>query len=515
MAIERVQRLGDMVRIEAHPRASEAACLRCGSESSRVHSRYQRRLADAAIAGQQAEVWLQVRRFFCDNTGCPARTFAEQVPGLTIPYARRTLLLRRMLEAIAVALAARAGARLAARLGLPVSRDTLIRLVRALPDPPVGEVTVLGVDDFALRRGHVYGTVVVNMDGHRPVDVLPDRTAGTLAAWLTEHPGAQTVCRDRAGAYAEGIRTGAPGAVQVADRWHLWHNLAQAVEKTVSRNRADLREPAPEAQQDDASDHPQDAVPETATVDNPLVTRTRERHAAVQELLGEGKSISAISRTLSLDRKTVQRFARAENVEELLTKAYSRGSLLDPFKPYLHERFNAGATDAAQLTREITKLGYRGSDKTVRRYLQPFRATHTAPPPIPVQPTVRRVTGWLTRHPDDLSEDNALALKQILARSPELDATYRHTRQFAKIMKNLQGQQLPEWLDTVDNEGSPALRSFANGLRTDIDAVTAGLTLPHSSGAVEGIVNKIKYIKRQMFGRANFDLLRKRVLLAA
>jgi len=478
-------------------------------ESARVHSGYQRRLADAAVAGQQAEVWLQVRRFFCYNTSCPARTFAEQVPDLTTPYARRTPLLRRMLEAIGLALAGRAGARLAARLGLPASRDTLLRLVRALPDPPVGEVTVLGVDDFALRRGHVYGTVVVDMDGHRPVDLLADRTAETLATWLTEHPGAQIVCRDRAGAYAEGIRTGAPEAVQVADRWHLWHNLGEAVEKTVTRHRADLREPEAETPVDEERE---DAVADTAPAENRLVTRTRERYAAVQDLLVAGKSISAICRILTLDRKTVQRFARAADVEELLVKARSRGSLLDPFKPYLHERFNAGATDASELTREITELGYRGSDKTVRRYLQPFRASLTAPPPVPVPPTVRRVVGWLTRRPDDLSEDDTLVLKQILARSPELEATYTHVRQFAEIMTGLQGERLPEWLDTIDNDGAPALQSFANGLRSDFDAVTAGLTLPHSSGGVEGIINKIKYIKRQMFGRANFDLLRKRVL---
>ncbi len=481
-----------------------------------MHSRYQRRLADAAIAGQRAEVWLRVRRFFCDDGACSARTFAEQVPDLTTPYARRTPLQRRMLEAVGVALAGRAGARLAAQLGLAVSRDTLLRLVRALPDPPVGGVAVLGVDDFALRRGHVYGTVVVNMDGHRPVDLLADRTADTLAAWLTEHPGAQIVCRDRAGAYAEGIRAGAPDAVQVADRWHLWHNLAEAVEKTVTRYRADLREPEPEARGDEQDNEAnQDAAADTAPAENRLVVRTRERYAAVQDLLAAGKSLSAICRILSLDRKTVQRFARAGDVEELLGKARSRGSLLDPFKPYLHERFNNGCTDATQLTKEIIELGYRSSDKTVRRYLHPFRATLTAPPPVPVPPTVRRVVGWLTRRPDDLSEDDTLALKQILARSPVLEATHAHVREFAEIMTKLQGQRLPEWLDTIDNEGAPALQSFANGLRNDFDAVTAGLTLPHSSGTVEGIVNKIKYLKRQMFGRANFDLLRKPVLLAA
>lgn len=517
--IETITRTDDsIVQIQARARRSTGICPGCGQRSSRLHSRYRRSLADAPVGGQPVRIVLSVRRFFCPNTGCERRTFAEQIDGLTRRHGRRSVPLRQTLTTIGLFLAGRAGARLARQLAVPVSRMTLLRLVRSLPDRVPGETTAIGVDDFALCRGHVYGTILIDMHTHQPVDVLPDRTADTLTEWLQQRTGVQTVCRDRAGAYAEGGRAGAPDATQVADRWHLWHNLTEAVEKTVTSHRAELAPPPETDHSDQIEGVALASVPQPAAQDEGqqvearLVTRTRERFAAVQQYRRRGDSITAIGRELELDRRTVRRFANAESLEELLTTTRARESLLDAYKPYLHQRFNSGHTDAAALTSEIKELGYRGSAKTVRRYLQPFRATLTAPPPLPMPPSVRQVTGWLTRHPDSLNEDERLDLKQVLNRSQPLATTHQQVHEFADILTNRRGHRIQEWMRQVQTSGCAALRSFASGLANDLDAVIAGLTLEYSSGAVEGNVNRIKTIKRQMYGRASFDLLRKRIL---
>jgi len=398
----------------------------------------------------------------------------------------------------------------------------MLRLICALPDPEAGQVQALGVDDFALRRGHVYGSVLVNMGTHRPVDLLPDREAETFAAWLRDHPGTQVICRDRAGAYADGARTGAPEAIQVADRWHLWHNLAEHVEKAVARHRSCLKEPGPEpdpepAAQESGPDLQQVAAEAAAAriEESALVQRTRQRYEAVQALLAQGNGIKPIMRELHLAKETVRRFARAASVEDLLAKTRDRRpSVLDEFKPYLHQRWNAGCTNVLQLHAEIAATGYRGSYATVRDYLQPFRALGAAPPATPAPPKVRHVASWILRDPATLDDDEQARLKDVRARCPHLDTLAGHVTEFAKILTGRHGDRLDAWIAAVEADDQPDLHSFTTGLKHDYAAVLNGLTLPHSSGAVEGNVNRIKMIKRQMYGRASFPLLRKRVLLA-
>jgi transposase len=445
-------------------------------------------------------------------------TFAEQISGLTSRHARRTPAVTAVLQAVALALGGRAGARLSGRLAAGVSRTTLIRLVRAMPDPAVDKAPrVLGVDEFALRKGHSYGTLLVDVETRRPVDILDQRSSESFAAWLTARPGAELICRDRAGCYADGGARGAPDAVQVADRWHLWHNLGEAVERAVTRHREHLAAAvAQPVTAPGAGVEPHAAPPPAAPRTGRIADRTRGRHADVHRLLAAGCSIGQVCAELGLSRNTIRRFARAAGPGELLEKDGTgrRPSTLGVHEPYLRERWNAGCTNAAVLWQEIRDRGYPGSRRQVRSYLARFRGKAAIPAPVPAPPKARAVTGWIMTRPDELGDDDRASLDAILASSPELAAVTASVRAFAAIMSERRGRELETWMTAAATTGKPALRSFVTGLRADQDAVTAGLSLRWSSGAVEGHVNRIKMLKRQMYGRANPDLLRRRVLLA-
>jgi transposase len=462
------------------------------------------------VSGIKVVIELSVRRFRCVNGDCKAVTFAEQVSGLTTPHSRYTPLLRDMLTAIGLTLAGRAGVRLAGELGITVSRDVLLRLVRAIPEGGPTSIRILGVDDFAFRRGHRYGTILVDLETHKPVDIFDGRDGESLAAWLRQHPEVEVICRDRAGGYAEGAREGAPQAIQVADRFHLWQNLGEAVEKTVNGHRENLAEPSPEPP----------ASPETPQVTQPfpekkIVNRLRQNYADVQELRTQKLSHAAIGRKLGMHPATVRKFSHARSVDDLIAKTEQRTHIVDAYTGHLHRRWNEGERNATQLFREIVELGYKGGELAVQRYLRRYREGRGhAPQTGPKPPTVREVTSWIMRHPERLNAEVATTLKQILSRDPELNRLAEHVRSFAVMMTELGGGRLEEWIAMVEIDTLPALASFARNLRRDLDAVRNGLTLAYNSGPVEGNNNRVKMLKRQMYGRANLDLLRKRVLFA-
>ncbi|WP_313896658.1 ISL3 family transposase [Streptomyces sp. GC420] len=508
-----------LLRIAARTCGGVVACPGCGVASQRTHSRYVRHLDDCQVGGRPVVIELSVRRWYCDTPGCPRVTFVEQVAGLTVRYQRRTPQLQHLLEAVALALAGRAGARLAARLHQTVSRTTLLNLVMRLDDPQPAVPTVLGVDDFALRRGQVYGTVLVDCLARRPVDLLPDREGATLARWLAGHPGVEVICRDRGEAYGEGAAAGAPRAVQVADRWHLWHNLVQASERCVRRHQDCWKEPDP--------DRPVDAVPTPAEQtrlagqvrpphepEGRYAERTRTQYAAVHQLREQGYGIRASARRLGITPRRVRVLLRAATWQELVAGRWQGcRNRLDPFKEYLHQRWAEGQTNLVQLHAEIAARGYPGSYNSLCAYFRRFRQVKGRSLAGPGPPGIREVTGFITRHPDTLDDDEKRQREAILARCPELQALSGHVRAFARMLTDLSAHELPDWLTAVRRDDFPDLHSFARGIEHDIDAVTAGLSLPWSSGVVEGHINRIKMLKRQMFNRAGLPLLRKRVLL--
>jgi transposase len=380
--IDRIEDAGDTVVVWAATTIATVSCPDCGAPSRRVHSRYWRSLADSPAASRPVTIRLKVRRFYCGNAECDRVTFAEQVEGLTSPKARRTPGLRKALEAIAISLAGRAGARLAARLGMRASRSSLIRLVRALPEPEVGPVRVLGVDDFAFRRGHTYGTILVDMDTHLPIDLLDTREAGPLRAWLEAHPEVEVICRDRAGAYTEAASTAAPDATQVADRYHLWANLVRAVEECLMHHRTALAESlelAETAGQTQAGDE----ATEPRRSQGRMATRARAHHRLVHELLAEGHSLREVTRRLGWSRNTVRRYANAECWQDMVTPHRRRPSKLDLYKPYLHAQWIAGRTNVRELQAEILAMGYTGSYANTAAYLTGFRTGKPAKSMVP------------------------------------------------------------------------------------------------------------------------------------
>ncbi|WP_311774999.1 ISL3 family transposase [Streptomyces nodosus] len=487
---ESVHRDAGVVVLRAQSRTRSARCPGCGRRSGRIHGRYERRLADVPLGRLPVVIVVLTRRFKCLTAECSSVTFAEQIPGLTRPHARYTPVLRDLLGSVAQALAGRPGARLARRLGMTAAKDILLRLLRTTVLTGPGPVRVLGIDDFALLKGHTYATLLVDLETRRPIG----REAAPVARWLAGHPEVQIICRDRASAYAEAARTAAPQAVQVADAWHLWNNLAKAVEKTVTSHDDCLRtthqakhqpgDPQPPAEPDgmlDVRGRPRQIV---ATI--------RERHRGPQELLTQGRSLRGISRDLDLDYYAVRRYSRTANVDELLVKVTQRRTLLDDY---------------------VRDQGFSGDRSVVNSHVRLLKqGTITAPPP-PALPKPRRALRWIMTRPERLRSKEAVGLKEIRAACPELDAAVGHVRAFAVLMHEHRGEDLNEWIEQVRQHDLPALRQFANGLLHDRDAVVAGLSSTWSSGQVEGQVTRVKLIKRAGYGRAKLDLLRTRILL--
>lgn len=521
--------------VEAHSTTPQMVCPTCQQPSFRVHSHYCRIPHDLPVTEHVVRLLLHVRRFFCDNPACTRRTFAERLPEFLPFRAQRTCRLTRTLHIVANALGGMAGSRLVHKLRMGVSHDTLLRVIRQNPSAPPVTPRVLGVDDFALQKGRVYGTILVDLEQHQPIELLPDRTAETFAAWLREHPGVDVIARDRSTEYARGATDGAPAALQVADRWHILKNHREALERMLNRLHADLAQlPHPSI----AESVPTARLP---TVVRPLrllspreqVARqaARDRRAAryeqVQALHQQGISMLQIATRLGMGRATVRKFVSAKAFPERAAQR-RQASILDLYVPYLQQRWAEGCTNASQLWREIKAKGYGGVRKQVARWAQHQRSelaptgakkyrsklkaeAHTAQTAL-VAP--RRLVWLLLRSHSQLDQEEAATLARI-EQHGEVARARTLAQEFQAMVRQRKPEVLDGWLAASRESGIAELESFAAGLQQEYPSIRAALSEPWSTGQVEGQVTRVKLVKRQMYGRAKFDLLKQRVVQRA
>lgn len=499
-------------------------CPRCSTPSYAIHSYYRRKPLELPCSGQTVRLLLSVKKFFCRMETCPQKIFTERLPGLLEPSSRLTTRLRTVVQAIAGAFNAKAGARLGTQLGVDLSRMTYLRSLLRFSIAPVGKVKHVGIDDFAWKRGKSYGTVIVDLDSHAIIDLLPDREAASVKNWLEKHEEVEIVSRDRGGAYADGATQGAPQAQQCADRWHLCHNLGKAVENFLIR--AQIRLPDEQNAEGKPSAEP--------TLERPLTTysatpaqqgRTQARllrkwklYQRVKELHASGMSLRQISDEMDLARGTVRNYFRQPPEPPLPTPRPLRASKLDPYEDYILERWSQGCRNGAQIFREIQEKGFQGKISNVKAYIAHIR-TSTKDGQAPQARRQRsevlspRETRWLLTHKrEKLELEDQTKLDRLLQVSTEVKTVYELVQSFLKMLRARSGEQLRVWMEKANESGIPELKSFVAGIERDYDAVKAGLTLKWSQGPVEGAVNKIKTHKRLMYGRASFPLLRQKML---
>jgi transposase len=514
LLVQQVVPSADTVTITTAPKALESCCPVCGHASRRVHSRYLRTLADLPWQGRAVLIRIEARRFRCTAAECPRRIFTERLPAIAAgPWSRRTGRLGEIQRYLGLALGGQAGARLAERLAMPASGDTLLMLVRRTEPEEPAVVRAVGLDDWAWRKGHRYGTIVVDLERHKVVDLLPDREADTVAQWLAEHPEIEVVSRDRGAAYADAARRGAPQALQAADRWHLLENLGQAVRAALDRHGSTLREAAqgvhsPITGEQEASDTP----PPMTSAERRQYEGWERRRAAWDEavrLHGEGLSIKAIVRQLGLARNTVRKLVRGGQPE---ARRPRRSSLM-PYVALLERRWAEGCRNGAQLWRETREAGFRGGQRVVTEWVtrqrlasRPERAASAL-----AAPSRRRLALLLTGDPADWTSEERLYLERLFNISPEIAALHDLAQRFGRMVRQHGADDLTPWLaEALESD----LRSFAEGLRQDLAAVWAALATPWSNGQTEGQITRLKLIKRSMYGRAKLDLLRIRVMAA-
>ena len=508
-----------------------AACPLCQQPSERIHSRYQRTIADVPCGGRRVLLQVQVRKFVCPTSTCPQQIFTERLPELVDPYARMTRRLQALVQAFGLVAGGEQGARLAQRCSIGTSPSSVLRHLMRLEAVPLPPVRVLGVDDWSWKKGHRYGTILVDLERHKIIALLPDRTSATFAAWLRQHPEVEVISRDRGTDYAAAAREAAPQARQIADRFHLVRNVADMLLLLLSRCRTEIRRlpPGAEPQPEPTPSDPPRALPQPDTwrqqpprqMERAYQARQAEREDRFRQITAlreQGWTLAAIAQRMGMGERSVRKWCK-QGAAPTHRRRHRRRSAFDPYAAYILERWQAGVHDVKHLFEEIRLQGYPGSVRIVQRFLQTLRDDHRRPqdllPPSPTEQFSARAAVWLfIRAPEDLTDEEQAELACIRQASVTAERTYGLVQDFLTMVRKREGGRLDEWLEVAQASDIPEVHRLAQSLLRDKEAVQAGLTEEYSNGPVEGQVHKLKFVKRSMFGRANLPLLTQRLLHA-
>jgi transposase len=493
-SVEQVSQTEQAIVITACATTPSACCPDCQHLSSQIHSTYTRSPKTLPSSGRPVRLLLHVRRFRCANPACRRKTFAEAFPHLVAPRVQRTYAIQELIRIIGEAMGGRAGARLSRRLAMKCSPTTVLRLVRQAPLPSSSHVRVVGVDEWAWRKGQRYGTILVDLEQHVPIDLLEDATAESFAAWLEKHPSVEVVSRDRGTTFADGANRGAPQALQIADRWHIIHNVGEALEKVLVRHHADLKRAfAPEEEQQVITALDQEALAhvmarsQTEQQRQARQERRLETFRRVQELSAQGWSGASIARRLGIHKKTAVKYAQAEHFPE---ERSDRGRKLALYLPFLHAQWATGEHNIASLYQAIRAQGYSGSETAVRNYLTalreqigPQRRPRRYYPPIAQesqrrQRTVlssRRATWLILRKPEDLSGEEQSMLTFLRQAHQEVRVACELAQAFVQMVRKRNASALEPWLKAAIESGIPELRTFATGIKRDQTSILAAL----------------------------------------
>lgn len=506
-----------------------ANCTNCGVRSAHYHSSYTRLMRDTPIGLKPVWLEIQVRRFRCHNEQCKQKTFAEQFPDLVGRRRRHTHRLIANLAQIGLATGGEAGVRLAKKLAMYTSPATMIRLIRHLNTPVTKTPRIIGIDDWAFRKGRTYGTIIIDHELGKPIDLLPSSDGDDVKGWLEQYPSIEIVTRDRSGEYRDAITQALPEATQIADRWHLLKNMGETIERHISKRYKSLCESMANWAKDDVVDLDTEngekrrryaPEPEREAIHTARTEARQAVYDAVKARRAQGAYTTDIAREFNLSRTTVSRWVNSESLPPDTRGRFKRKCLIDEYEAYLHDRLAEGCTNQSQLWREICKLGFTGNRELVSKWVRENGTSARAQSANPAiekdriaVPRPRALTWLLIRRKDEMDEDEQYLLK-LLLKDTKIAELRQLAHKFMQMIRNQSANEWTSWLKACCQSAVKELRNFAISLKRDEAAVYEAIRQPWSNGPTEGHVNRLKFLKRQMYGRANFDLLRLKVLLA-